>query len=171
MISVQLDKLPRKAYICDTNCSTSNRKDFVLAQITVLIVDDNQELLEVFRDGLPLAGPFTVLTAQDGAAGLQTYYDQRPDCVVIDIKMPNLDGYQLVRAFRGDPETVDTPLIVLTALPQEQAEFASLVAGSDQFLVKPIMPRELAGAIQRALLVSDEERVQRLQRLSDDAAN
>ncbi|SRR5579884_3519319 len=134
---------------------------------TVLIVDDNPELLQVFAQGLPLTGDFTVLTAADGAKGLEVAYEQRPDCVVIDIKMPELDGYQLARALRGDPETAAIPLIILTALPQDQAEFASLAAGCDRFLTKPVVPRELAAAIKDALATSEEERGSRLRTLAE----
>ncbi|HKD77709.1 MAG TPA: response regulator [Ktedonobacterales bacterium] len=133
---------------------------------TVLIVDDNPELLQVFTQGLPLTGDFTVLTAADGTKGLEIAYEQRPNCVVIDIKMPELNGYQLARALRGDPETAAIPLIILTALPQDQAEFASLAAGCDRFLTKPVVPRELAASIQSALASDDQERVIRLRTLA-----
>ena len=136
--------------------------------ISVLIVDDNEELLKVFVEGLPLAGPFAVLTARDGVEGLHMFYEHHPACVVIDVKMPALDGYQLLRVFRGDPETTDVPLIILTALPQDQAEFASLASGTDQFLVKPVTPRELAQAVQQALHINAEQREKNMQRLAEN---
>jgi len=136
--------------------------------VTVLIIDDNPTLLAIFAEGLPLVGNYRVLTAPDGAAGLELYYRQHPDCVVIDIKMPELNGYQVARALRGDPGTADTPLIMLTALPQEQSELASLVSGCDQFLSKPVVPSELDAAIQRALKVSADERAARMRHLAQD---
>jgi two-component system alkaline phosphatase synthesis response regulator PhoP len=136
--------------------------------VTVLIIDDNPTLLAIFADGLPLVGNYRVLTAADGAAGLDLYYREHPDCVVIDIKMPELNGFQVARALRGDPDTADTPLIMLTALPQEQTELASMISGCDQFLSKPVVPSELDGAIQRALRVSADERAQRMRHLAQD---
>jgi DNA-binding response OmpR family regulator len=140
-------------------------------QRTVLIVDDSQALLGAFVLGLPLVGPFEVITASDGAEGLERYFADPvhlPDCVVIDIKMPGLDGYQLVRALRGDANSMHTPLIILTALAQEQDRLAGLLSGVDRFLVKPVLPSELGAVIQEVCLISDEERMRRLRKLVED---
>src|SRR6478672_9932613 len=99
---------------------------------TVLIVDDDPDLLQLLTDGLELLGNFRVVQAVDGIQGLEQFFVVRPDCMIIDIKMPGLDGYQLVRALRGDPESAATPLILLTALAQDQHQFAGLALGADQ---------------------------------------
>jgi len=138
---------------------------------TVLIVDDSQALLGAFVLGLPLVGPFEVMTASNGAEGLELYFADPfhlPDCVVIDIKMPGLDGYQLVRGLRGDPQSKNTPLIILTALAQDQDRLAGLLSGADRFLVKPVLPSELAAVIQEVCLISDEERLLGLRALVAD---
>ena len=140
-------------------------------QRTVLIVDDSQALLGAFVLGLPLVGPFEVITASDGAEGLERYFADPvhlPDCVVIDIKMPGLDGYQLVRVLRGDANSMHTPLIILTALAQDQDRLAGLLSGVDRFLVKPVLPSELGAVIQEACLISDEERMRQLRKLVED---
>src|SRR5690242_19562703 len=116
---------------------------------TVLIVDDVPDLLHLLTDGLELLGNFRVVQAANGIEGLEQFFETRPDCVVIDIKMPGLDGYQLVRALRGDPESASTPIIMLTALAQERQQFAGLALGADQYLIKPATPRELVAAVQR----------------------
>src|SRR5215472_3367227 len=87
---------------------------------SVLIVDDNKELLQLLTDALEQLGRFKVVTALDGIEGLERYFEMRPDCMVIDIMMPGLDGFQLVKALRGDPESAKTPLIFLTALAQDR---------------------------------------------------
>jgi CheY-like chemotaxis protein len=135
---------------------------------TVLIVDDNHELLELITDSLSLLGSYTVLTAEDGVEGLTRAVEMRPDCLVIDIRMPGLDGYQLVRALRGDPETADMPMVILTALTQDHYRFAGLLAGADQYLTKPIKPAELVAAIQQSIRLSEEERARRLQAILDE---
>jgi CheY-like chemotaxis protein len=133
--------------------------------ITVLVIDDNVELLEVLAEGLELAGPFTVMTASDGMQGLEQCLIQHPDCVVVDVKMPQINGYQLVRALRGDAETMDIPLILLTALAQDYERFAGMAAGTDRYVVKPVTPRELAAVIQEVVALSAQERQYEYQQL------
>ena len=138
---------------------------------TVLIVDDNPLLLDFMQDALTELGNFTVATARNGVEGLERFYQVRPDCVVVDIKMPGLTGYQLVRALRGDPETTSTPLILLTALAQDMEQLAGLAAGADQYLRKPVEPLELVEAIYQAIQISDEDRHQRLRALVEEQAS
>src|SRR5712691_10356197 len=109
----------------------------------VLISDDNRDLLDLITQSLTLLGDYTVVTADNGADGLSLVMELRPDCAVIDVKMPGLDGYQLVRALRGDPETAGTPLVILTALVQESNRFAGMAAGVDCYLTKPVKPQDL----------------------------
>jgi CheY-like chemotaxis protein len=134
---------------------------------TVLIVDDNPQLLEFVSDTLQELGTYRVVTAADGVEGLQRYYEVRPDCVIIDVKMPRLNGLQLVKALRGDPETAQTPLILLSALVQDNDRLAGLLSGADQYLVKPVPPLDLIAAIERAIALGDDERQRRLQQLAE----
>ncbi len=130
---------------------------------TVLIVDDDPDLLQLLTDGLELLGHFRVVQAVDGIEGLKQYFAVQPDCVIIDVVMPGLDGYQLVKALRGDPASAETPLIMLTALAQDKDAFVGLAAGADQYLVKPVTPRELVEAVKRALRVEAQDRRSRMQ--------
>jgi two-component system, OmpR family, alkaline phosphatase synthesis response regulator PhoP len=137
-------------------------------KLTVLVVDDNRQLIEFLTDALEELGNFAVVTATDGAQGLERYYDVRPDCVVVDVRMPGIDGYQLVRALRGDPDSSSTSLIILSALVQDKEQVAGLLAGADLYLVKPVDPLELIQAIQRVLQQSEGLRRQHQQALLDD---
>jgi DNA-binding response OmpR family regulator len=128
---------------------------------TLLIVDDDRDLLPSLEAMLETLTDYTVVTAQNGAIGLERFYEVRPQCVIIDVKMPELDGYQLVRALRGDPETAITPLIILTAMAQDRNRLAGLISGVDQYLVKPVIPRDLLAAIQKALQTTPDERLER----------
>jgi DNA-binding response OmpR family regulator len=134
----------------------------------VLIVEDNADLLDFLLTVLPRMGPFRVVGVADGIAGLEQFYEVRPQCVVIDIKMPGLNGYQLVRALRGDPETAPTPLIIMTALAQEQEQFAGLASGADRYLIKPVTPQDLVATIREAIATSEAERLQRWQALAEE---
>ena len=129
---------------------------------TVLIVDDDRRLLHLLTRGLELLGHFNVVRAENGIEGLEQFFSVRPDCVVIDVVMPEMDGYQLVKALRGDPASAETPLVLLTALAQEKNQFAGLASGADRYLVKPVTPRELVGTVQRVIMISEAERTERL---------
>lgn len=136
---------------------------------TVLLVDDNPDLLRALTITLAALGNFNVATATDGAEGLEQFYTVRPDCMVIDIRMPGIDGYQLVRALRGDPETWDTPMVILTALAQDRDQFAGYAAGADAYLVKPVKPQDLAAAIRHAIATTALQRNLRMRDLVDTA--
>ena len=134
---------------------------------TVLVVDDNPRLLAFISDALRELGSYIVATARDGIQGLELCFALRPDCMVIDVRMPGLDGFQLVRALRGDPASASTPLIILTAMAQDSQRLAGLLAGVDQYLVKPVDPLDLVAAIQQAIALGDAARWQRMQALAD----
>lgn len=132
---------------------------------TVLVVDDDPDLLHLLADGLELLGDFNVVSATDGIEGLERFFEIRPDCMIIDVKMPGLDGYQLVRALRGDPESASTPLIILSALAQEQNQLAGLALGADDYLVKLVDIYDVVAAVQRAVQIGAAERESRMQAL------
>jgi DNA-binding response OmpR family regulator len=138
------------------------------ARRRVLIVDDDPELIGLITDGLELAGGYEVVAAQDGATGFERFFEVQPDCVVVDVRMPGLDGYQFVRALRGDPATAQTPLIVLSALVQDRYAWAGLVSGADVYLFKPVKMADLLQAIRTATQMTAAERQQRWSTLITD---
>ena len=135
---------------------------------TILVVDDNHDLLTLITESLNLLGDFTVETADNGADGLARAVELRPDCVIVDVRMPGIDGYQLIHALRGDPETAALPLVILTALTQDRYYVAGLLSGADQYLTKPIKPPDLVAAIQESIHLSEADRRGRLQALLDE---
>ncbi|PWT70241.1 MAG: hypothetical protein C5B60_12415 [Chloroflexi bacterium] len=135
------------------------------APISVLLIDDNAELLELLSRALTHLGKFTVLRAANGESGLEQATLAHPDCIVVDIMMPGLDGYWLVRALRGDPQTSETPIIMLTALAQDRNRLAGLLSGADHYVVKPVKPQDLVATIQQSIKYSREDRTNRLREL------
>jgi two-component system, OmpR family, alkaline phosphatase synthesis response regulator PhoP len=133
---------------------------------TVLAVDDSTQLLGFIADALHELGNYRVVVAQDGEEGLDRCLELHPDGVMVDVMMPGLDGYQLVKALRGDPKTADIPIIILSALVQEIDQLIGLLAGADQYLLKPVDPLNLVEAIERSIARSQEERRHRLRELS-----
>ena len=132
----------------------------------VLVVDDDSALLTAIADGLELMGGYEVVAANDGATGLEWFAALTPDCVVVDVRMPGLNGYQFVRALRGDPATAQSPIIMLSALVQDHEQFAGLLTGADAYLTKPVKIADLVQTIDRAIGMTTEERRQRDRRLS-----
>jgi DNA-binding response OmpR family regulator len=134
---------------------------------TVLLVEDNKILLDSMSFALEQLGDFNVITAPDGIEGLEKAVNRQPDCIVIDVRMPGLDGFQLVQALRGDLATASTPLIIMTALAQEKDQFTGLAIGADLYLTKPVAPQDLISAIHSIIDISEDERILRLQHLAD----
>jgi CheY-like chemotaxis protein len=133
----------------------------------VLVVDDDPLLLANVTEGLNILGDYEVIAASDGATGLQRFFDVRPDCVVVDVRMPGVNGHQFVRALRGDPETAHTPVVILSALVQDHEQLAGLLSGADAYLIKPVMLRDLVQAVERAVKLTAEERLRALRGMSD----
>jgi two-component system KDP operon response regulator KdpE len=117
----------------------------------LLVVDDDPGVLHVLRVRLRAAG-YEVLTATDGAAGLRAAKTQHPAGVVLDLRMPVMDGLTVLSKLREDQSTRSIPVVVLSANVVERAKRKALDLGARFFLEKPYDPRKLVEAIQTALL-------------------
>jgi DNA-binding response OmpR family regulator len=127
----------------------------------VLVIDDNPTIVELIKYAVNLQGLYEVIVAYDGVQGLERIFAEQPDCVIIDVKMPRMDGYQLVRCLRGDPRTRNTPLIILSALAREEDQMTGILSGADEYLTKPFKPTALNAAIERVLRLTPGERQRR----------
>lgn len=127
----------------------------------VLVIDDNPTIVELIKYAVKLQGAYRVVVAYDGVQGLESIFAEQPDCVIIDVKMPKMDGYQLVRCLRGDTRTADIPLIILSAMTREEDLMTGLLSGADEYLTKPFKPTALNEAIERVLTLTPAERQQR----------
>jgi DNA-binding response OmpR family regulator len=136
----------------------------------VLLVEDDPDLRSFLLQALAHFGGFRMAGAADGIAGLAACMEAVPACMVIDVKMPGLDGFQLVRALRGDPQTAAVPVIILTALAQDQDRFVGLASGADRFMQKPVKPQVLAQAIHEVIALNEAERQRRYQAWAEEVA-
>ena len=124
----------------------------------VLVIDDNPTIVELIKYAVRLQGDYQVSVAYDGVQGLERILAEHPDCVIIDVKMPKMGGYQLLRCLRGDTGTADIPLILLSAMTREEDKLTGLLSGADEYLTKPFKPNALNAAIDRVLRLTPEER-------------
>lgn len=132
----------------------------------VLVIDDNPTIVELIKYAVNLQGKSEVIVAYDGVEGLECIYTEKPDCVIIDVKMPKMGGYQLVRCIRGDPRTANIPLIILSAMTREEDQMTGLLSGADEYLTKPFKPTALNAAIERVLRLTPDERRHRTDHLT-----
>ena len=128
----------------------------------VLVIDDNPTIVELIKYAVNLQGAYDVVVAYDGVQGLERVYAENPDCVIIDVKMPRMDGYQLVRCLRGDARTTNMPMIILSAMTREEDQMTGMLSGVDEYLTKPFKPSALNAAIERVLRLTPAERQQRM---------
>ncbi len=114
---------------------------------TVLIVDDEPRIVQLARDYLERAG-FAVRTAGDGRSALASIRSEKPDLVVLDLGLPELDGLDVTRTVRKES---NVPIIMLTARGEETDKLVGLELGADDYMVKPFSPKELVARVRTVL--------------------
>jgi two-component system alkaline phosphatase synthesis response regulator PhoP/two-component system response regulator VicR len=120
----------------------------ILMPKTILACDDEKHIVRLIQVNLERAG-YTVLTAHDGKEGLEKVRSEKPDLVVLDVMMPMMDGFEVLRNLKGDPATRDIPVIMLTAKAQDADVFRGWQSGVDCYLTKPFNPMELLSFVKR----------------------
>ena len=115
---------------------------------TLLLVEDDPALALGLRDTLAFEG-FRVLHEENGETGLETAMRERPDCIILDLMLPRMNGYQVCEAIRAQDELV--PIIMLTARGQEADKIRGLNAGADDYVTKPFSVGELVARIRAAV--------------------
>ena len=120
----------------------------------VLVVDDNPMNVKMLADILTFKG-YQVVTAAGGNEGLAKIALEIPDLVLLDVMMPDLDGYSVCRAIRAKPETAILPVVMVTALDPAQERVKGLEAGADDFLSKPINQPELLARVRSLLRIKE----------------
>src|SRR6478735_238265 len=114
---------------------------------TILVIDDNNEIRENTAEILDLAGYKTV-TAENGKKGVAQALKEKPDLIVCDIMMPDLDGYGVLHLLKKNPETENIPFIYLTAKTERSDLRKGMEMGADDYITKPFDDIELLRAIE-----------------------
>jgi diguanylate cyclase (GGDEF)-like protein len=136
----------------------------------ILVVDDNQDNLEIVAARLRSRG-YEILEASDGARSLELVRERAPDLILLDVMLPDIDGYEIARRIKGAPDLPFIPIILVTARDSTQDKVAGLDAGADDYLTKPFNFPELEARIRSMLRIKRlqaelEEKNRELERLS-----
>jgi len=111
---------------------------------TILVVDDEPKITKLVRDYLERAG-FGVLIAADGKSALARARSDRPDCIILDLGLPQMDGLDVTRELR---KLSNVPIIMLTARSEESDKLIGLELGADDYITKPFSPKELVARVR-----------------------
>ena len=125
----------------------------------ILVVDDDRDVAQSIELSLRRRG-YRVTLAHSGVEALKTLRRYRPDIVILDILMPGMSGLEVCRHLRTDPNTVELPIIFLTARGQEQDRIDGLRAGADDYLSKPFNLEELILRVKAVLRRAQRDSVQ-----------
>lgn len=112
----------------------------------VLVVDDEADIIEILTYNLEKEG-YKVESASDGKKAIEVAKEFKPDLIILDIMMPNMDGIEAGRILRTLPDMKNTYMLFLTARAEEYSEIAAFDVGADDFITKPIKPRALMSRI------------------------
>jgi two-component system alkaline phosphatase synthesis response regulator PhoP len=116
----------------------------------ILVVDDDKQIVRLVQSYLEQAG-YAVLTAPDGAAALRIIRTERPDLVVLDLMLPDQDGWAVTRTVRSDANQAGLPIIMVTARVEDTDKIVGLELGADDYIAKPFNPRELVARVRAVL--------------------
>lgn len=122
-----------------------------MAKKRVLCIEDHPEMIELIRLILGRRG-FEVVGAEGGRDGLQAMEEDPPDLVLLDLMMPDMDGWEVYRQIKGNERLKEIPVIAVTAKAQEIDRVLGLkIAGMDDFIIKPFDAKELISSVERVL--------------------
>ncbi len=131
----------------------------------ILVVDDEPDILSLLVYQLSREG-YRISTAVDGKGAVSTALADRPDLVVLDLMLPEVDGYEVLRSLREDDRTADIPILLLTARREEEDRVRGFEKGADDYVTKPFSPKELVLRVKALLRRAKAEPVASHRRLA-----
>lgn len=136
-----------------------------MAQRKILVIDDEPDIFVIVQTNLEGAG-YAVVGARDGVDGLRKTRTENPDLVILDVLMPEMDGWEVLRRIEADPQTAGLPVIMLTCKSEDADILRGLEEGAVEYVTKPFYPENLVASVKILLSVFDqpmrEERRQQL---------
>jgi DNA-binding response OmpR family regulator len=116
----------------------------------ILVVEDNEEMLEILSLSLAAEG-FSVSTAKSGIEAVKKARSNHPDVILLDLMLPEMDGFGVCETLRRDPVTAKTPILILSGATGEFTRMAGIESGGTDFISKPAKPKDLVSRIRLAL--------------------
>ncbi|BAF59851.1 MAG: response regulator transcription factor [Pelotomaculum sp.] len=116
----------------------------------ILAVDDEANILELLKFNLSKEG-FQVISATNGPDAVKIAREKKPDLIILDVMLPEMDGYDVLQKLKADRETAVTPVIILSAKTEEVDKVLGLELGADDYITKPFSPREVVARVKARL--------------------
>lgn len=116
----------------------------------ILVVDDDKDIVRLLRSYLENAG-FGVLVAYDGVTAVQSIRREKPDLILLDLMLPDMDGYDITRVVRSDEKLAIIPVIMITARVEDTDKVVGLELGADDYVTKPFSPTEVVARVRAQL--------------------
>lgn len=120
----------------------------------ILVADDEPTLLQLVAFNLRLEG-YEVITARNGVEAIEKTRGEGPDLVVLDVMMPKLNGFDVLKTLKNDPETHGIPVIILTALSEDRDVIQGWKQDVDCYLIKPFDPAELLSMVRQLIEIQE----------------
>jgi DNA-binding response OmpR family regulator len=136
------------------------RREFQVAKRKILVVDDDPTMVKLINVNLKLNN-YSVVEATSGEQALEVLSNEALDLVVLDIMMPGVDGWEVLKRIRSDTETEEMPVILVTAKTQDSDVIRGWELGADEYVIKPFNPLLLVEVIKMVLDRSYDERLER----------
>jgi len=124
----------------------------------VLLIDDEQAFRDLVRMNLEISGKFKVTAAQNGKEGIKLAKSQKPDVILLDIRMPKMDGFEVLKVLKEDRDTMAIPVIMLSAIDDDASKIESSRMLSEYYVTKPITAEVLISKIEWVLNLRGEKR-------------
>lgn len=145
-----------------------------MATKRILIADDNKHIRMLVNATLRVRN-YEVIEADDGEAAIEVAVAEKPDLILLDVMMPKMDGFDVLKLLRKRPETKDCPIVMLTTAAQEADQIRGWDGGVDDYVIKPFNPSALLDVVERLLSSgserSNESQIQKLQMLKELKSN
>ena len=117
----------------------------------ILIIDDNKELCKTVKRGLEVLGDFKVAAAFDGNEGIKLAKRYKPHLILLDIQMPKMDGFEVLKALKGNDATIAIPVVMLTANADDVSKIIASQMYDEDYITKPVDLNELNTRVENVL--------------------